>query len=99
MASAASIEIARPSVRFRGDLRCRPSVVRCKLRRAEREEVCVTVIDWLLDSDPSVRWQMLRDLTEARADEIAAERARGANQGLGAQLLALQSDDGRWGGT
>jgi hypothetical protein len=59
----------------------------------------MTVVDWLLDSDPSVRWQALRDLTEARADEIAAERARVATEGLGARLLALQTDDGRWGGS
>jgi hypothetical protein len=58
----------------------------------------VTVVDWLLDSDPSLRWQVLRDLTDASADEIAAERQRVATEGLGAQLLALQSDDGRWGG-
>ena len=56
------------------------------------------VIGWLLDSDPSIRWQTLRDLTDAPADEIAAERARVATEGAGARLLALQSPDGRWGG-
>jgi hypothetical protein len=59
----------------------------------------VTVIDWLLDSDPSIRWQVMRDLIGAPAGEIAAERARVATEGLGAQLLALQADDGRWGGS
>jgi len=58
----------------------------------------VTVIDWLLDSDPSLRWQVLRDLTDAPADEVAAERARVAREGAGARLLALQGADGRWGG-
>jgi hypothetical protein len=58
----------------------------------------VTVVDWLLDSDPSVRWQVMRDLTDAPADEVAAERARVATEGAGAQLLALQAADGRWGG-
>ncbi|HTV56958.1 MAG TPA: hypothetical protein VMI06_18845 [Terriglobia bacterium] len=58
----------------------------------------MTVIDWLLDSDPSIRWQVLRDLTDARPEEVAAERARVATEGLGARLLALQADDGRWGG-
>src|ERR1700756_2102341 len=58
----------------------------------------VTVIDWLLDGDPSTRWQVLRDLTGAPAGEVAAERARAATEGLGARLLALQADDGRWGG-
>jgi hypothetical protein len=58
----------------------------------------VTVLDWLLDSDPSVRWQVMRDLTDAPADAVAAERARVATEGAGARLLALQSPDGRWGG-
>ncbi len=59
----------------------------------------MTVIDWLLDSDPSIRWQVLRDLTDAPGDEVAAERARVAKEGVGAQLLALQAPDGRWGGS
>jgi hypothetical protein len=57
-----------------------------------------SVIDWLLDSDPSIRWQVMRDLTGAPAEEVAAERARIATEGVGAQLLALQGTDGRWGG-
>jgi hypothetical protein len=56
------------------------------------------VTDWLLDSDPSIRWQVMRDLTGAPALEVAAERARIATEGLGAKLLALQTDDGCWGG-
>ena len=55
-------------------------------------------VAWLLDSDPSVRWQVMRDLTGASAGEIAAERARVATEGMGARLLALQAPDGRWGG-
>lgn len=58
----------------------------------------MTVIDWLLDSDPSIRWQVMRDLTNAPAEDVAAERARVATEGLGSRLLALQSADGRWGG-
>jgi hypothetical protein len=58
----------------------------------------MTAIQWLLDSDPSIRWQVMRDLTDASADEILAERARIATEGVGAQLLALQGVDGRWGG-
>jgi hypothetical protein len=58
----------------------------------------MTVIDWLLDSDPSIRWQVMRDLTDAPAEEVAAERARVCTEGGGARLLALQADDGRWGG-
>jgi hypothetical protein len=57
-----------------------------------------SVIQWLLDSDPSIRWQVMRDLTGAPAEEVAAERARVATEGAGARLLALQGADGRWGG-
>ena len=39
-----------------------------------------TVIDWLLDSDPSIRWQVMRDLTDAPPDEVAAERAKVATE-------------------
>src|SRR5262245_11080306 len=57
-----------------------------------------SVIGWLLDSDPSIRWQVMRDLTGAPAEELAAERARVATEGAGARLLALQGSDGKWGG-
>jgi hypothetical protein len=57
-----------------------------------------SVVDWLLNSDPSIRWQVLRDLTDARPDEVAAERAKVAVDGWGARLLSLQASDGRWGG-
>lgn len=57
-----------------------------------------SVVRWLLDSDPSIRWQVMRDLTNAPADKVAAERARVATEGAGARLLALQAPDGRWGG-
>lgn len=58
----------------------------------------MNVIDWLLDADPAIRWQVLRDLSDAAADEVAAERARVAVEGWGAQLLALQGPDGLWDG-
>ena len=53
-----------------------------------------TAIQWLLESDPSVRWQTMRDLTHAPAAEVAAERAKVATQGWGAAILAAQSKDG-----
>ena len=56
----------------------------------------MSVIDWLLDSDPAIRWQAMRDLTDASADQVAAERARVATEGWGAQLLALRREDGLW---
>jgi hypothetical protein len=55
------------------------------------------VIDWLLDSDPSIRWQIMRDLTDATAEQIAAERSRVALEGWGSYLLEQQRPDGQWG--
>jgi hypothetical protein len=57
-----------------------------------------SVIRWLLDSDPSIRWQVMRDLVGAPADQVAAERAKVATEGWGARLLALQGADGAWAG-
>jgi len=56
----------------------------------------MTALDWLLDSDPSIRWQVLRDLVDAPAEVVAAERARVATDGWGAQLLDQRDDDGQW---
>jgi len=58
----------------------------------------MTVLEWLLDSDPAIRWQVLRDLVHAPPEVIAAERARVATEGWGARLLALQGEDGQWAG-
>jgi hypothetical protein len=58
----------------------------------------MTVLDWLLDSDPALRWQVLRDLTDAPAEVVAAERARVATEGWGARLLAQRDPDGQWAG-
>ena len=56
------------------------------------------VIDWLLDGDPAIRWQVLRDLVDAPRGEVAAERARVETEGWGARLLALRDRDGQWEG-
>ncbi len=56
------------------------------------------VVEWLLDSDPVIRWQVLRDLTAAPADEVAAERGRLPGEGWAADLLARQDSKGGWGG-
>jgi hypothetical protein len=58
----------------------------------------MSVLDWLLDSDPAVRWQVLQDLTDAPPDAVAAERARVETEGWGARLLALRDPDGQWAG-
>jgi hypothetical protein len=58
----------------------------------------MTILEWLLDSDPAIRWQVLRDLVHAPEEVLAAERARTAIEGWGAILLALQGEDGQWAG-
>jgi hypothetical protein len=55
-------------------------------------------VEWLLDSDPAIRWQVMRDLTGAPAEEVATERASIAKEGWGARLLAIQREDGQWDG-
>lgn len=51
---------------------------------------------WLLDSDPAIRWQVLRDLNDGSSTAVAVERARVPYEGLGAQILACQAPDGVW---
>jgi hypothetical protein len=58
----------------------------------------MTAMDWLLDSDPAIRWQVLRDLVDAPVEAVRAERARTASEGWCARLLALQGEDGQWAG-
>jgi hypothetical protein len=53
-------------------------------------------IDWLLDSDPAIRWQAMRDLSDASPAAIASERARVPREGIGAEILARQGSDGSW---
>lgn len=66
--------------------------------KGQAPEVQESVIQWLLDSDPAIRWQVMQDVIGAPPDEVAAERARVATEGFGAQLLVLQGKDGTWGG-
>ena len=54
-------------------------------------------LKWLLDSDPAIRWQVMRDLTSETPSAIAAERSRVATEGWGTRLLARQSSAGHWG--
>jgi hypothetical protein len=56
-------------------------------------------LKWLLDSDPAIWWQVMRDLTGETPNAIAAERSRVATEGWGAHLLARQSPGGSWGGS
>jgi hypothetical protein len=57
-----------------------------------------SVIRWLLEGDPAIRWQVMRDLTHERDPEVAAQRSRVATEGWGRALLARQSAEGSWGG-
>jgi hypothetical protein len=56
------------------------------------------VIGWLLGSDPSIRWQVTRDLLDAPEPEWRAERARVETEGWGARLLSREDEDGQWAG-
>jgi hypothetical protein len=58
----------------------------------------LNVLDWLTAGDPAIRWQALRDLADAPAPVVAAQRARVATEGWGAALLARQTPKGDWGG-
>src|ERR1700736_732921 len=57
----------------------------------------MNAMKWLLDSDPAIRWQVMRDLTEEAAPVVAAERSRVATEGWGARVLESQSPRGYWG--
>ena len=56
------------------------------------------VLDWMLDSDPALRWQVERDIAGEPPEVWEATRARIATEGFGARLLALQDPDGQWAG-
>jgi hypothetical protein len=57
-----------------------------------------SVTNWLLDSDPAIRWQVLRDLLGAPEEQWSAERALVSDFGWGARLLSLEDADGQWAG-
>ena len=57
-----------------------------------------SVIEWLLDSDPAIRWQVMRDLLDVPESEWMAERAKVETEGWGARLLSCQDEDGQWAG-
>lgn len=55
-------------------------------------------IEWLLDGDPSIRWQVRSDVRHESPDDVAAERTQVEHDGWGARLLALEGPDGLWDG-
>src|SRR5256886_1652887 len=56
------------------------------------------VIAWLMQGDVAIRWQTMRDLLAAPAEEWQAERQKVATSGWAARLLSHQDSSGRWGG-
>jgi hypothetical protein len=56
------------------------------------------VIDWLLESDTSIRWQVMRDLLDAPESKWSDERSKVEVEGWGAKLLSHQDEDGQWAG-
>jgi hypothetical protein len=54
--------------------------------------------EWLLASDPAIRWQVMRDLLEAPEAAWQAERTKVETEGWGARLLSHQDADGQWDG-
>ncbi len=55
-------------------------------------------IRWLLDGDPAIRWQVLRDVVGAAQNPVERERRRVARKGWGARLLGRQDAEGTWAG-
>jgi hypothetical protein len=55
-------------------------------------------IDWMLDSDPALKWQVERDILGLPESEWQKTRGLTATDGIGARLLALQDEDGQWAG-
>jgi hypothetical protein len=90
----------RPSPRIWPVTQLRPfgGVERPRLGAGPGYRVAMDVIDRLLEGDPAIRWQVLRDLKDASPDEVAAERSRVEHEGWGARLLALEGADGLWDG-
>src|SRR5579871_4525386 len=69
------------------------------LKTADGDEPSVgsnPTLSWMLEADPAIRWQAMRDLADASPQAPAAERARVARQGLAAEILARQESDGAW---
>jgi hypothetical protein len=61
-------------------------------------EISKNILKWLLEADPAIRWQTLRDLSDANQKLIKIERTKVAQQGWGAKILAIQEPSGQFGG-
>jgi len=56
------------------------------------------IIKWLLQGDPSICWQVKRDLLRANESAWEPDRKKIAEKGWGKKLLERRQPDGRWGG-
>jgi len=56
------------------------------------------LLSWLMEGDPAIRWQTMRDIAGEPEAAWRAERARTLSEGWGARFLSLQAADGSWGG-
>ncbi len=52
----------------------------------------------MMEGDPAIRWQAMRDLLDEPEKEWRAERRRTLKEGWGARFLAEQDANGIWGG-
>jgi hypothetical protein len=56
------------------------------------------VTDWLMEGDPAIRWQVMRDLLDEPPAQWQREQRRVAKEGWGRRLLGLRDPRGTWGG-
>ena len=68
------------------------------VNRNRNDALAAKTIDWLLEGDPAIRWQTMRDLAAASDQAVERERNKIARCGWGARLFARQGMDGRWAG-
>jgi len=61
-------------------------------------EISQETLDWLLDSDPALQWQVERDILALPEEKWMATRMRTGSEGFGSRMLALQDPDGQWAG-
>lgn len=54
------------------------------------------VIDWLLEGDPAVRWQVMRDLLDEPPEGWESERRRAVESGWMPELLERRGPDREW---
>ena len=95
---AAAVQRPVPAVRSMPPSSAAATAMWAAMSANRRYRSRMTVLDWLLNSDPGLRWQVLRDLTDARPGDVATERARVVVEGWGARLLSLRDGDGQWAG-